>query len=32
MTDRTQREVLPIPDRQYQGLITYDAKDPPGFP
>jgi arylsulfatase A-like enzyme len=28
MTDRTQREVLPIPDRQYQGLITYDAKDP----
>ncbi|MGH2774300.1 MAG: arylsulfatase [Actinomycetota bacterium] len=28
MTDRTQREVLPIPDRAYQGLITYDAKDP----
>jgi arylsulfatase A-like enzyme len=28
MTDRTQREVLPIPDGQYQGLITYDAKDP----
>jgi arylsulfatase A-like enzyme len=22
------REVLPIPDRPYQGLITYDAKDP----
>jgi arylsulfatase A-like enzyme len=27
-TDRTQREVLPIPDRPYEGLITYDAKDP----
>jgi arylsulfatase A-like enzyme len=22
------REVLPIPDRRYQGLITYEAKDP----
>jgi arylsulfatase A-like enzyme len=28
VTDSTQREVLPIPDRAYQGLITYDAKDP----
>ncbi len=28
MSDRGQREVLPIPDRAYQGLITYDAKDP----
>ncbi|MCH8972378.1 MAG: sulfatase-like hydrolase/transferase, partial [Acidobacteria bacterium] len=28
-----QREVLPIPDQRYQGLITYDAKDPSsGFP
>ena len=28
--DRTgeRREVLPIPDRQHLGLITYDAKDP----
>jgi arylsulfatase A-like enzyme len=24
----TGREVLPIPDRRYAGLITYDAKDP----
>ena len=24
----TQRDVLPIPDRPYDGLITYDAKDP----
>ena len=24
----TGREVLPIPDRQYTGLIKYDAKDP----
>jgi arylsulfatase A-like enzyme len=24
----TGREVLPIPDRPYEGLITYDAKDP----
>jgi arylsulfatase A-like enzyme len=23
-----QREVLPIPDRPYTGLVTYDAKDP----
>src|SRR3954452_12784774 len=23
-----QREVLPIPDRPYTGLTTYDAKDP----
>ncbi len=22
------REVLPIPDRQHLGLVTYDAKDP----
>ena len=22
------REILPIPDRQYVGLTTYDAKDP----
>jgi hypothetical protein len=22
------REVLPIPDERYQGLLTYDAKDP----
>jgi arylsulfatase A-like enzyme len=26
--DKIQREVLPIPDRQYVGLTTYDAKDP----
>ena len=24
----TQRDVLPIPDRPYEGRITYDAKDP----
>jgi arylsulfatase A-like enzyme len=24
----TGREVLPIPDRRYEGLVTYDAKDP----
>ena len=24
----TQRGVLPIPDRQHLGLLTYDAKDP----
>jgi arylsulfatase A-like enzyme len=24
----TGREVLPIPDRPYEGLVTYDAKDP----
>ena len=23
-----QRSILPIPDRQYTGLVTYDAKDP----
>jgi arylsulfatase len=23
-----QRQVLPIPDRQYVGVTTYDAKDP----
>ena len=23
-----QRDVLPIPDRPHEGLITYDAKDP----
>jgi arylsulfatase A-like enzyme len=27
-SDEIQREVLPIPDRPYQGLVTYDAKDP----
>ena len=33
MSDKIQREVLPIPDQRYQGLITYDAKDPSsGFP
>ena len=26
--EEIQRQVLPIPDRAYQGLITYDAKDP----
>jgi arylsulfatase A-like enzyme len=26
--EQIQREVLPIPDRPYEGLITYDAKDP----
>jgi arylsulfatase A-like enzyme len=26
--EQPRREVLPIPDRPYQGLITYDAKDP----
>jgi arylsulfatase A-like enzyme len=26
--DGTGREVLPIPDRPYTGLVTYDAKDP----
>ena len=26
--DKTQRQVLPIPDRQHVGLTTYDAKDP----
>jgi hypothetical protein len=31
MADRTtkhQRSILPIPDRQHTGLVTYDAKDP----
>src|SRR5262245_27025508 len=29
MSDRTrERSVLPIPDRERTGLITYDAKDP----
>jgi arylsulfatase A-like enzyme len=26
--DKVQRSILPIPDAQYVGLITYDAKDP----
>ena len=26
--ESTQREVLPIPDPQHTGLVTYDAKDP----
>ena len=26
--DAIQRGVLPIPDRQHIGLVTYDAKDP----
>jgi len=26
--DKIQRTVLPIPDQQYMGVITYDAKDP----
>src|SRR5690242_21690105 len=28
VTDRFQRGVLPIPDPQWPGLTTYDAKDP----
>jgi arylsulfatase A-like enzyme len=28
MAEATGRETLPIPDRPYEGLITYDAKDP----
>jgi arylsulfatase A-like enzyme len=28
MTDEVRREVLPIPDPQWVGLTTYDAKDP----
>jgi hypothetical protein len=24
------REILPIPDRPYAGLVTYDAEDPDG--
>jgi arylsulfatase len=27
-TRRAGRETLPIPDRRYPGLVTYDAKDP----
>ena len=26
--DKIQRSILPIPDKQYVGLTTYDAKDP----
>ena len=26
--DSIQRNILPIPDRKYVGLTTYDAKDP----
>jgi arylsulfatase A-like enzyme len=26
--DQIKRDVLPIPDRAYAGLVTYDAKDP----
>ena len=26
--DEVQRDVLPIPDRPYEGLVTYDANDP----
>jgi hypothetical protein len=26
--DGTGRKILPIPDRPYSGLVTYDAKDP----
>ncbi len=28
MSDSIPRDVLPIPDRQYRGPMTYDAKDP----
>ena len=28
MTDDVRREVLPIPDPQWVGVTTYDAKDP----
>jgi arylsulfatase A-like enzyme len=28
MPESPQRQVLPIPDRQYVGVTTYDAKDP----
>ena len=28
MLDTSKRDVLPIPDRPYAGLVTYDAKDP----
>ena len=27
-SDKVQRSILPIPDRDYVGLTTYDAKDP----
>jgi arylsulfatase A-like enzyme len=27
-SDKLQRDILPIPDREYVGLTTYDAKDP----
>ena len=27
-SDKISRDILPIPDRQYVGLTTYDAKDP----
>jgi arylsulfatase A-like enzyme len=27
-SDSIQREVLPIPDRPYAGIVTFDAKDP----
>ncbi|HEX2489880.1 MAG TPA: sulfatase-like hydrolase/transferase, partial [Blastocatellia bacterium] len=27
-TDKRRRDILPIPDRDYIGLTTYDAKDP----
>jgi arylsulfatase len=27
-TNKIKRDVLPIPDQPYEGLITYDAKDP----
>jgi arylsulfatase A-like enzyme len=28
MASEVQRDVLPIPDRPHEGLVTYDAKDP----
>ncbi len=28
MTSERSRDVLPVPDKPYQGLLTYDAKDP----
>ena len=27
-TDRRGREILPIPDRSYPGLVTFDARSP----
>ena len=27
-SDKHRRDILPIPDREYVGLTTYDAKDP----